>query len=104
MMDILLEVFGYTGTALILISMMMTSVVKLRIFNMAGSLISVIYAAISNTWPVVVLNASLFLINAVQLIKTYKQGRQEAAGKEKSHDEIEDRRIGSDPVTRAVDP
>lgn len=68
-MSIFWEIFGYTGTALILISMMMTSVVKLRIINMSGSLISMIYAIITNTWPVVILNLGLIIINAVQLVR-----------------------------------
>ncbi len=72
-MNIFLEVFGYIGTALILLSMMMTSVVKLRIVNMTGSLISIIYAALNNTWPVVILNTGLIIINAFQLIRMKKE-------------------------------
>lgn len=68
-MNIFWEIFGYTGTALILLSMMMTSVVKLRIINMSGSLISMIYAIICNTWPVVLLNLGLLIINSVQLAR-----------------------------------
>lgn len=64
-----LEIFGYCGTALVLFSMMMTSVVKLRIFNAAGSLISMIYAYLCNTWPVVLLNFGLLVIQIVQLIR-----------------------------------
>lgn len=64
-----LEIFGYCGTALVLLSMMMTSVVKLRIFNAAGSLISMIYAYLCNTWPVVLLNFGLLVIQIVQLIR-----------------------------------
>ena len=72
-MNIFLEVFGYIGTVLILLSMMMTSVVKLRIVNMIGSLISIIYAALNNTWPVVFLNTGLIIINAFQLIRMKKE-------------------------------
>ncbi len=71
-MNIYLEIFGYIGTALVLLSMMMTSVVKLRWFNIAGSVISAVYAALSNTWPVVVLNVSLIAINTWQLIRLGK--------------------------------
>lgn len=68
-MNIYLEIFGYIGTALVLISMLMTSVVKLRAFNAVGSLVSMIYAYFSGTWPVVILNLSLLIINAVQLLR-----------------------------------
>ena len=67
-----LEAFGYLGTALVLTSMMMTSVNKLRIVNMAGSVVSMIYAALCNTWPVALLNLGLFTINAVQLSRLHK--------------------------------
>lgn len=72
-MSIFWEVFGYIGTALILISMMMTSVVKLRIINMSGSLISMIYAIVCNTWPVVLLNLGLLIINGVQLLRVWRK-------------------------------
>ena len=71
-MNIYLEIFGYIGTALVLTSMLMTSVVKLRAINMAGSVISAIYAILSNTWPVVLLNATLVVINGIQLIRLRK--------------------------------
>ncbi len=72
-MNIYLEIFGYIGTALVLLSMMMTSVVKLRVVNMCGSLISMIYAIIVQTWPVVLLNLGLLIINGIQLIRMKKQ-------------------------------
>ncbi len=74
-MDIYLELVGYTGTALVIVSMMMTSVVRLRLFNIAGALISVVYAALSGTWPIVVLNAVLSVINTVQLVRARSVGR-----------------------------
>ena len=77
-MNIYLELFGYLGTLLILLSMMMTKLTWLRCFNMAGSVISAIYAAISGTWPVVVLNCGLFLINTVQLIRARINKKKEA--------------------------
>ena len=67
--NIYLEIFGYMGTALVVLSMMMTSVTKLRIVNMSGSVISAIYAAIIGTWPIVVMNVCLFMINGFHLIR-----------------------------------
>ncbi len=66
---ILLEIFGYMGTALVIVSMLMTSVVKLRLINICGGAISTVYAAISGTWPIVLLNVSLIIINFIQLIR-----------------------------------
>ena len=69
---VLLEVFGYIGTALVLLSMMMTSLSKLRIVNIAGSVVSMTYAAISNTWPVAFLNFGLIIINVIQLVRLHR--------------------------------
>lgn len=68
---IFLEIFGYIGTGLVIVSMMMTSVVKLRIINMCGGLISLIYAVLCNTWPVVLLNAVLICINLFHTVKYF---------------------------------
>ena len=68
-MNIYVELIGYLGTALILVSMMMTSVLRLRWLNLAGSVASMIYALICGTWPVLVLNLSLAIIHIVQLIR-----------------------------------
>lgn len=69
-MNIYLEIFGYMGTALVLMSMMMNSMVKLRVFNTAGSVISMIYAALSSAWPVVFLNLGMIVINVIQLLRS----------------------------------
>ena len=72
-MNIYLEIFGYVGTVLVIISMMMTSFLKFRIINMCGGFISLIYAVLTNTWPVAVLNACLVCINFVQTIRQLKK-------------------------------
>lgn len=72
-MNIYLELFGYLGTLIVLISMLMTSILKLRIFNIIGSVISMIYSFICGAYPVVFLNLGLIVINAVQLIRSTKE-------------------------------
>ena len=69
--NVYLEIFGYIGTALVIISMMMTSITKLRIFNITGSIISTIYSVIYNTWPIVVMNSCLIIINTFHLIRSF---------------------------------
>ena len=71
-MDLYLELFGYLGTALVILSMMMSSVVRLRIINISGGIISMIYAILTHTMPVVVLNATLICINAFQIVRFYR--------------------------------
>ena len=73
MLKIFLEIFGYLGSGLILLSMMMTSVERLRWINMSGAIISMIYGGIMGTWPVVFLNAGTIAINIVQIIRLHRQ-------------------------------
>ena len=74
--DLFLELFGYLGTALVLISFLMHDIKWLRAVNMAGGTISLIYAICVNTMPVVVLNGSLILINGVQLARILRMERE----------------------------
>lgn len=75
-MNVLLEMFGYFGMALVLVSMMMTSVKWLRIINMSGAIICAIYGICTNTWPTAWLNIGLLLIQFVQLIRLHKTENQ----------------------------
>ena len=75
---IALEIFGYLGTALVLTSFIMKDIKWLRIVNITGSLISMIYAFCTNTLPVAVLNGSLILINGVQLMRLLRKEREKA--------------------------
>jgi len=64
-----LEIFGYIGTALVIISMMMTNVLKLRIINICGGIISAIYSVFYGAWAVVVMNICLVIINSFHVIR-----------------------------------
>ena len=83
-MNIYLEIFGYIGTALVIVSMMMKSINKLRMFNIAGAIISMIYSILVNAWPVAVLNASITAINSYQLIKVLLKKNCSSADKKSS--------------------
>lgn len=72
-MNIWLEVLGYLGMALVLLSMTMTKLELLRWINLFGSGICLIYGALTNTWPTACLNLGLAIINIVQLIRLKKQ-------------------------------
>ena len=68
-MRIYLEIFGYIGSALVVFSMLMTSVLKLRVINTMGSIVSMIYALICHTYPIAIMNLALILINLYGLKK-----------------------------------
>ena len=85
---LLLEIFGYVGTALVLLSFTMRDIKWLRKINIVGSAISMTYALIMNTMPVVVLNGSLILINGIQLARILRREREIREEKEKMTGEI----------------
>ena len=65
----IIEIVGYIGSALVLVSFLMTSVVKLRVINTIGSLIFMIYALIIRSYPTAFMNFCLVLINLRYLWK-----------------------------------
>lgn len=72
-LKVLLEVVGYCGSLLVIISMLMTSVVKLRIINSLGSVINVFYALCIGSFPVALMNAVLVAINCYNLYRLNAQ-------------------------------
>lgn len=74
-MNIYVELIGYMGSALVAVAMLMTSVKKLRIINMIGSLIFMVYAIIIRSYPTAALNLFLVIINLVNIIKLIKLSR-----------------------------
>ena len=65
----IIEMIGYLGSSLVLVSFLMASVAKLRIVNSVGSVIFTIYAFIIKSYPTAVMNLCLVLINVYYLIK-----------------------------------
>ena len=74
--EFLIEAVGYLGSLLVLVSMLMTSVVKLRIINMIGSIIFTIYALIIKSYPTAFMNFCLVLINLRFLWKLKRMGKE----------------------------
>ena len=70
--EFIIEMVGYLGSALVLVSFLLTSVVKLRIVNTVGSVIFAIYALIIRSYPTAVMNFCLVAINLYYLWKMTK--------------------------------
>lgn len=77
-MHIIYEIIGYLGTALVILSMTMTSVTKLRIFNISGAILSAIYALLIAAYPVALLNITLTAINLFHLIRAHQKRKKHA--------------------------
>ena len=67
--DLFWQIVGYASTVLILVSFLMTSVVKLRIVSAIGSGIFVVFAFATGSYPTAIMNLGVVIINIYFLIK-----------------------------------
>ena len=81
-----IEAIGYVGSVLVLISMLMTSVVRLRTINTIGSLIFTGYALMIQSYPTAAMNFSLAMINIYNLVKLYNSKKDYSVVKLSSDD------------------
>lgn len=72
----LLEIYGYIGSVLVVVSMLMSSVIRLRLINMTGSIISGTYSLIIGSMPLVLMNFSIIAINCYNLYKLLKTRKE----------------------------
>ena len=66
------DIVGYASTVMILISFLMTSVVKLRIVSAIGSAIFVVFAVATKSYPTAIMNFGVVLINVYFLMRLLK--------------------------------
>lgn len=67
------EWIGYAASILIIISLAMTYIVKLRILNSIGCFLFVVYGLYVKAYPVAISNAVIILINIYNLYNISKQ-------------------------------
>lgn len=72
--QLLFDWIGYIGSAFIVISMMMSSIIRLRWLNLTGAAIFATYGFIIGAMPVAFLNTFITVINIYHLYRIYSQG------------------------------
>ena len=70
--DTILQAVGYFSTLLVLVSFLMTSVVKLRLVNLVGSGIFVVFALLTKSYPTAIMNIGICAINIYFLFRLMK--------------------------------
>ncbi len=65
----LLEAFGYLASALVAMSLMMRSIVRLRWLSLAGAACFTTYGVLIEAYPVAVLNLAIVVINVYFLVQ-----------------------------------
>lgn len=71
----MVEMIGYLGSILVVVSMLMSSVVKLRVINTIGSGIFAAYALMIRSYPTALMNACLVGINVYNLVRLNQKDR-----------------------------
>ena len=67
------EIIGYAASVLIAISLMMKSLIRLRIINGFGGLIFVVYGILIKAYPVAILNGLIVIIDLYYLIRMLRR-------------------------------
>ncbi len=65
---------GYLASALVVLSLTMTSVVRLRLISLLGSITFAIYGVLIESAPIVITNAAIIVINSWFLRKEFASG------------------------------
>jgi len=68
-MDLAYQLVGYAASALIIISLTMTSLLRLRIVGLAGSTLFAVYGVLIGAWPIVITNVVIIGIHCYFLWK-----------------------------------
>ena len=61
------EILGYVAMICVAISLSLKNIKHLRIWNLAGAALFVAYGIVIESWPVVILNVFLSLVNIYHL-------------------------------------
>ena len=69
------EILGYVATLIFAASFLFKSIVPLRIVNSIGAALFVVYALITQTYPVALLNAFLVVVHIYQLWRLKKTSK-----------------------------
>lgn len=73
-----LDLVGWGGSALVVISLLQTRILRLRVLNLIGCVVLIGFNAAIAVWPMVGMNAVLAVINAVQLWRLIRHRHDEA--------------------------
>jgi GNAT superfamily N-acetyltransferase len=67
--QLLYEVIGYVASALVAVSLMMSSILRLRLINLVGSAAFAVYGLLIHAYPVAAMNGFIVLINLFYLYR-----------------------------------
>jgi hypothetical protein len=68
-----LEIIGWVGSALVVVSLMQARVLRFRWMNLAGSVIATAYNAVVGIWPFAVMNGVIAVIDVYWLVRLTRE-------------------------------
>jgi hypothetical protein len=68
-----IEIIGYLGSILVAVSLMMKSLLRLRIINLFGALFFTTYGFLQGAYPVVFMNILIVCIDVYYLVQMWRQ-------------------------------
>lgn len=77
-MNVWLEVVGWVGSILIVLSLTQARVLRFRWMNLTGSVVATTYNSIIGIWPFAAMNLAITLINVYWLLRLYREAHDEA--------------------------
>lgn len=72
-LSLVYELIGYTGSILVAVSLMMKSLVRLRVVNLVGAAFFVVYGILIGAVPVIFLNGLTFCVNLYNLWRMWRR-------------------------------
>ena len=69
------QTLGWVGSALVVLSLMDSKVVRFRWLNLAGSVVSTLWNLAAGIWPFVAMNGAIAIINIYWLIRLKREQR-----------------------------
>lgn len=74
-----LEVAGWVGSVLVVVSLTQARVLRFRVLNLTGALIATAYNAAIGVWPFAFMNAAITLIDVYWLVRLLRERHDEHA-------------------------
>jgi hypothetical protein len=68
-----LEVVGWVGSVLVVLSLMLAGVWRFRVLNLTGALIATGYNAVLGIWPFAAMNAAISVIDVYWLVRLHRE-------------------------------
>ena len=72
------DLLGWCGSALLVYSILQTRLLRLRALNLLASSSLLVFNALIEVWPMVAMNGTLVLINAVKISQLFRQQHDDA--------------------------